>query len=155
MGLRPGFRLRLRLLLPLRQAALLVLLAVPPALLTAFLHPARPAWPGSAPALAADEVTLTQTRSDPALASALWIDARSAAAYAAGHHPGALRLTEADWESLLVPILDVWQPGRPLIVYCDSTSCAAASSVAARLRRELAADPVFVLHGGWQSLSAR
>jgi rhodanese-related sulfurtransferase len=134
----------------LRQAAWLLFLALVPAVLTAFLHPYGAQ---DIDRLKPDEITWTQSRKDVRFTDALWIDARPATAYAAGHKPGALRLTEADWETLLEPVLDAWKPGRFVVVYCDSKSCTASAGVAARLRRELGAGDIFVLRGGWQAIT--
>lgn len=83
--------------------------------------------------------------------SVLWIDARSQAEYAAGSVPGALHVDEARWDATLEPVLQKWEPGRRVVVYCSQRRCGNAEKVAARLRQELAMDEVYVLHGGWEA----
>ncbi len=138
-----------RLAAALRQAAFLGGLALVPATLSALWHREAPALAGVGEP---GTVTWPEARNDPRFSDALWIDARPAAAFAAGHQNGALRLTEAEWEPLLPLVLDAWQPGRPIIVYCDSRSCAASSGVAARLRSDLGTEAVFVLRDGWLAM---
>jgi len=112
----------------------------------------RPAEkPAPAAAASAYSITVTEARTAPVFKTALWLDARPAAAFAAGHIPGALRLTEAEWEPLFLPLIDQWTPGTPIVVYCDTIGCQASEQVAARLRRELAFEQVFHLVGGWQT----
>lgn len=141
----------------LRPAVLLLALTLPPTLATALWHPKRPtlqtaqsenlaARPNQSP-----QLTLAEIRQDPRLSQALWIDARSPEAYALGHVPGAVRLSEAEWETSLPGVLEKWQPEIPVIVYCSSAQCGTAQSVADRLRRELGCDHVYVLRGGWEA----
>jgi rhodanese-related sulfurtransferase len=97
-------------------------------------------------------VNVSETRADPRFQNTLWVDARAPAAFAAGHVPGALRLTEPEWEQLLPAVLDRWSPGGVIVVYCDTSTCQTSERIAARLRRELAADSVYALTGGWEAL---
>jgi rhodanese-related sulfurtransferase len=137
----------------LPSALLLVVLAFVPALLAAWFHPKGP------------QATVSETDGrglalEEALARAetqtvLWIDARSATAFAAGRLPEAINLREDAWEDQLPGFIEAWQPGRPVIVYCDGGGCAAAKSVAERLRREFAIDDVWYLEGGWDAWQRR
>jgi rhodanese-related sulfurtransferase len=129
----------------LRQSAALLVAALVPALLAAALHPRRPAW--SLAAAAQPEVAWTEVAGWRG--SALLVDARSPAAYEREHIPGALPLSEAEWEQRLPEVIKAWRPGRPVVVYCDDSDCGASEAVARRLRRELGIDQVFVLKGGW------
>jgi len=79
----------------------------------------------------------------------LWIDARSPSAFHAAHVAGAINLTEDDWESLIRGFVEVWQPGEPVVIYCDSVGCDASEAVAKRLLREFEAKNVYTLEGGW------
>jgi rhodanese-related sulfurtransferase len=129
-----------------RQASLLLVLALVPALLTAWLHPKRPAWSWTRPSVTeialADAVRLTPV---------IWVDARPDEEYAAQHMPGALSLNEDRWNELIKKFLDVWsaQPGARVVVYCNSQRCDASRAVAVRLRHEYQIGNVFVLQGGW------
>lgn len=134
---------------PWLQAVAIVLLAILPALASAFLHPRRPAW--SREVLAKDEITLDSAKAIPGV---IWIDARSSATFQTDHIPGAFSLNEDDWNTLLLKFSVEFQPTQTLVVYCDSLECNASRAVAARLRKELGADKVFVLKGGWQSWKA-
>ncbi len=59
------------------------------------------------------------------------LDARSPAAYAAGHVPGARSLPHATIDADAVAAL----PAGPLVVYCWGPGCNAAHKAAARLAR--------------------
>jgi len=131
-----------------RQASLLLLAALVPALGSAFLT--HPDWQ-KRPA-AADEIAL-----EDALAKTppvLWIDARPSADYAKAHIPGALPLNEDEWSRLVPEVLSRWSPRRTVVAYCNSESCDASEHVARRLR-EAGISPVFTLHGGWEAWTKR
>jgi rhodanese-related sulfurtransferase len=129
-----------------RQIGFLCLLSAVPALLSAAFHPRRPPW--NQEALAPGEVTLATAEAWGA--GTLWVDARPAASYAAGHAPGAVHLDLVNWEADLPKFLDQWQPGQRVLVYCSAASCHLAEEVAGRLRQNRI-EPVFVLKGGWES----
>lgn len=130
-----------------REAAWLLVLALIPALLTGWLHPRRPDF-----ALRATRVPEISLTAALALAPpALWVDARSGQAFARQHIPGAVALSEDQWEENLPGVVERWQPGTPVVVYCDHRACQSSQAVARRLRRELAIAEVYVLQGGWQS----
>jgi rhodanese-related sulfurtransferase len=131
----------------LRDCAVLLLAALVPALLTAWLHPHRPAFLWQAPAV--EEVSLETVNSWPT--GTLWVDARDANAFARRHVPGAILLNEDRWEALLPDFAAAWRSGQRVVVYCDSQSCQASQDVAVRLRREIGGIDVFVLQGGWQA----
>lgn len=84
----------------------------------------------------------------------LWVDARPAAEFSRGHVPGAVNLPEAEWESRIADVLQHWEPGRRVIVYCSESGCLASRHAAERLRREYQLDDVWVLHGGWGAWQA-
>jgi rhodanese-related sulfurtransferase len=128
--------------LAIRQSLTILLLALIPAFATGLWHPRRPSWQS-------DEVTLAAAQSWGA--SVLWVDARADADYAAGHIPGAMALNEDQWDDLLPGLLDKWDPGRKIVVYCSSLSCQTSREVARRLREEVNLPNVFVLQGGWEA----
>jgi len=99
-----------------------------------------------------DEITIGDAKALGA--SALWLDARSRAAFEQGHVDGALLLNEDHWEELFVPVIERWRPGLTIVVYCDSTGCQASRKVADRLRTEAGVEPVKVLHGDWSRMDA-
>jgi rhodanese-related sulfurtransferase len=94
-------------------------------------------------------LSLAEIRAAPRFQEALWLDARNSADFALSHVPGALRFTEAEWETHLPELLDRWEPGVPVVVYCDSPGCGTAARIAARLRQELADKNIYALEGGW------
>lgn len=133
-----------------REAALLWGLALVPACLAAWLHP-RSAFHATA--------ATGVTQVDPAAvrgwtATVVWVDARSADAFAAAHIPGAVNLTERTWEQQLGEVVGRWTPAARIVVYCDGAACQASTTVAQRLKRELQLDQVYVLTGGWPAWQA-
>jgi rhodanese-related sulfurtransferase len=137
MGLNSRYRLR-------KAVPLLLLAALIPALLSAWLHPCRPLWQKSAKV---GEVSVASVRSR---ADVVWVDARSEAAFAVGHIPGAISLPLDGWTGHVEAVVSAWKPGVTVVVYCDAATCAASQSVARRLRDELGLDEVYVLSGGLQ-----
>ena len=130
------------------QAILLLGFAVAGAFAFAFFSPAKNTK-------AAQEITIEEVSSKFAGEKILWIDARSADAFAEKHLPGAVWLTEEKWEEGLPQFVEAWTPGQPIIVYCSSTQCGSSRHVALRLVREFNATRVYYLHGGWDVLRTR
>jgi rhodanese-related sulfurtransferase len=131
----------------IRQAGGLVLLALVPAVFTAGFHPRRPAW-------SQDEIRVPEVTWSAAQRWRGWVlpvDARSSAAFASQHLPGALPLNEAQWEEQLPAVINAWRPGARVLVYCASQGCETSQSVARRLQREMGIGDVFVLKGGWSA----
>lgn len=125
------------------------------AAMTAIWHPNAPSPPWSQHAK--DEpgtISASEARSRTTRENVLWLDARSSTEFARGHVPGALRLTEEEWEVLLEPVLTTWTPERPIFVYCSAKGCSLSHGVAVRLRRELGVgeDMVWVVREGWEGL---
>jgi rhodanese-related sulfurtransferase len=134
----------------LRQASLILLAALLPAILTAAFHPRRPPW--------SEETLLPgEERIQTVLAwggDVLWIDARSANEYEVEHVPGAILLNLEGWDSLFPRFLDQWNPGKKVVVYCSSTACELSHEVAERLQAN-GISPVYVLKGGWEAWKSR
>ena len=126
-----------------RQLAVLLGLALLPAIVSGALqlrwHAQEPLAPGEVHAATA------QTWGD----QVQWVDARSRAKFEHAHIPGALLLNEDEWDTLIAPFLDAWDPDKTIIVYCDGGSCEASHKVAERLRADLKIGNVHVLKGGW------
>lgn len=121
------------------------LLATLPAIASSLFHPQRLSW--DANTLKEGEVTVaTATQWQ----QVLWVDARAQRDYKEQHIPDAVLLNEDDWESLLPGLLERWQPGLNVVVYCSSSGCRASSSVADRLRQEVGLESVYVLKDGWE-----
>jgi rhodanese-related sulfurtransferase len=129
----------------IRQIALLLGLAVFPALAAAFLHPKKPSWQS-------EEVLLTTVQSWGD--RVLWVDARPSHEFAQGHIPDAVPVNEDAWDESLPALLEQWEADRIVVVYCSSLSCAASHDVARRLREEVGLPEVRVLSGGWEAWKA-
>lgn len=131
--------------------AVLLLAAAIPAALSAWLHPNKPAL---SPRLQSGEVTLASALSwekEP-----LWIDARSREEFDENHIPGAVLLTEDEWEGLFHDLMERDPFDRPMVVYCADRACGTSHRVADRLRLYFGEEAdVHVLHGGWQAWTAR
>jgi rhodanese-related sulfurtransferase len=136
----------------LRQAAILVLLAIVPALGEAIYFRDNVSWQSPIPA--SELVTVDQAR--PWGDRAIWVDARPDEEFARDHVPGAVSLNEDHWNELLPQFLPKWSPEKNVVVYCSAQSCNAAREVAKRLRDEAqlhdseGKNCVFVLNGGWE-----
>jgi rhodanese-related sulfurtransferase len=116
------------------------------------VHPGAPAWFVN-PETDEHAVTRAEVRerwSD----EVLWVDARSRAAFEAGHASGALRLALEEWDALLFDHFDsLASAERPIVVYCDGAKCGKSKEVAAKLR-DLGIPDAHYLVGGWQALAA-
>lgn len=130
----------------LREAFVLVLVALAPALLAVALHPDLQHRDRAG--LRPEEVRLTEVRDWKS--DVLWIDARSEEEFASDQIPGAINIQLPDFERGLGTILQMWQSGVPIVVYCSSTSCEASREMARRLT-ESGLKGVHYLHGGWES----
>jgi rhodanese-related sulfurtransferase len=130
-----------------RQAGLILLVALVPAVLAAWFHPRPPVWSRDQAVVPEVEWRTVQQSHSPTLL----IDARNAAAYEHDHIPGALCLGASPEDGGMMAVARAWQPGTRLVVYCDSPRCDAAQSVARRLRRELGLKDIVVLKGGWSA----
>lgn len=140
----------------LRQALLILLLALLPAALIGFIQIApkdgSPGIPATAMALAEGEVDLATALS---WSRVLWVDARAPELFEQEHIPGAVPLSEERWEEDLVALFDEWKPEAKTVVYCDSATCDTSKQIAARLRREVGLENVYFLHGGWDAWQDR
>lgn len=124
----------------IRQALVLALLAIVPAGGALGWHLLRPGAGAPTPVVAS---AVAGWQPQP-----LFVDARTEAEFAAGHLPGAVRLTESEWEILFDGFLDAWEPGTRIVVYCSGSGCASSREVASRLQRELGFPHVSYLLGG-------
>ncbi len=101
------------------------------------------------PRVAGDEITVADAQNAK---NVLWVDARSEAEFAAGHIAGALNLNENNRSAQIAFVLEKWQPGQTVIVYCGSAACASSRAEADRLRGpEYGLGDVRVLRGGWDA----
>jgi rhodanese-related sulfurtransferase len=82
----------------------------------------------------------------------IWVDARSREDYEAKHWPEAVLLNLDEWDDLVPGFLEVWDPRKKIVVYCDGGACRASEEVAGRIRAEFGHEKVFVLNRGWDAL---
>mgnify|MGYP006281656425 CR=1 FL=1 len=52
----------------------------------------------------------------------------------------------------LAQLMESWDPGVTVIVYCSTTGCASSRIIAERLREEYGLPEVYWLRGGWEAL---
>ena len=133
---------------PVKEALLLVVLALLPAVGEALYFRGKISWRSPIPP--SDLVTVDVAGSwgeNP-----IWVDARPDEEFARDHIPGAISLNEDRWNEQLPQFLQAWSPDKKVVVYCSAKTCNAAREVAERLRRST--DPqmqnVIVLQGGWE-----
>lgn len=139
------------MLLPIRQALVLLLLASAAAWATHEWHPRAPALYLIQEPLRNDEVSM-QAIAERWQGKVLWIDARPQEQYDAGHIPEALLLNEQKFDDQLFSHLDILQTNtRPIIVYCSGARCDASRHVLERLKQTLPIENAFVLKGGWNA----
>ena len=84
----------------------------------------------------------------------LWVDARSATAYAENHIPGAIHLDEVQWDLALATVLENWDGKQAIVVYCESLDCGTSADIAERLKEALGFSDVHSLRGGWAAWEA-
>lgn len=129
-----------------RQSLVLLLLALPAAVLSGIWHPRAPTFREEP--LAPGEVHL---RTALGWENVAWLDARSRAEYEEDHIPGARLLNEDEWEGLFPDFMAEWDPDQTIVVYCGGSRCQASTQVAERLRQDLGGEDIYVLKGGWSA----
>ncbi len=83
----------------------------------------------------------------------LWVDGRTLEEYQKGHHRDALHLEFGNWDAGIGQILENWEPGTGIVVYCEGSGCESSRAIAGKLRDELEMETVYWLIGGWNSLA--
>ncbi len=86
--------------------------------------------------------------------NAVFVDARSAPAYEAGHIPGALHLPAHASTARLRQALASYPADTRLITYCAGSGCRSSYTLAKRLVEESVRAEVHVLTGGWPAWQA-
>jgi rhodanese-related sulfurtransferase len=127
--------------------SLLLLLAVPLAGLNAWLNPHRPSF--SQPSPEFSFITVSGLQALQREGDFLLLDARSPQQFASGHITGALPLYPGDFDDALVDVIEAWEPGQTIVIYCDDALCGSSAVVARRLRDEVELEPIYLLEGGW------
>jgi rhodanese-related sulfurtransferase len=86
--------------------------------------------------------------------AAIFVDARSADSFRAGHIEGAVNLPDQSFENHITSFLDKTPPETVLITYCEGVSCTLSKSLAEKLA--LAGfENVFHLEDGWGQWKVR
>lgn len=93
-------------------------------------------------------ISLADARKLFAEKRALFIDARDPAQYQAGHIKDAVNVPFAAVDAYMGRLMDMAEPGTPLITYCEGESCALSQSLALFLN-ELGFVETRVLVDGW------
>lgn len=138
-----------------KQIALILMAAVIAAVVSAFVHPKRPAWYYvEDPDVARWQITVEKAKELIAADPVVLVDARKKDKYDEEHLPGAILLDTDQWEDSVEAAVDSLMTafGRPVIVYCDGDRCAKSADVSQRLREQMGLDPVFILNGDWREL---
>ncbi len=137
----------------IKEAAIVLGIALLCATLCAFFHPKRPSWYQVLP----DDVVRWQIDLEKAKqlvgeGSVLWVDARPLAKYEEAHYPGAICLDAGNLAESIFEQQDTLQNamGHPVIVYCDGNRCEKSREVAKTLRELAGLDPVYLLKGNWR-----
>lgn len=116
-------------------------------ILSAGFHPNRALWWQPKPV--DHEVALQEIQEWKE--TVIWVDARSDGAYEEDHVPTAIGLNADNFETSLLLLLERWQPGCRVVVYCDTLQCDSSHEIAFRLSEEVGLSEVYVLYGGWMS----
>ncbi len=85
---------------------------------------------------------------------AVFVDARSAHSYEAGHIPGALRVPSHASTNSLRQMLAAYPANVQVITYCSGGGCRSSYALAKRLVKESIRDDGYVLTGGWPAWQA-
>jgi rhodanese-related sulfurtransferase len=134
------------------QSLILLSLAAVAAFGTYTWHPKAPALFLTQEPLRDDEVSMAVIREKFA-GEVLWIDARPADQFSAAHMPGALNVSEQQFDEQLVQHLDTLQTNsKPVIVYCSGQKCEASRKVMERLKEMGFVKDAFIFKGGWSVL---
>lgn len=134
------------------QALILIALSAAAAWGIYAWHPRAPALYLTEEPLRDDEVSMAVIR-EKFRAEVLWIDARPADQFAAGHAPGSLNVSEQHFDEQLVQHLDTLQTNaKPVVVYCSGQKCEASRKVMEKLKEMGFVKDAFVFKGGWSVL---
>ena len=141
----------------IKDAFIILGIAAAASLISAFVHPKRPAWYSVENtsdlrwSLSVDQAKEMSKSAD----SILWIDARLRSDYAKGSIDDAILLNTDEWADLMFKHQNTLQDtgGKPIIVYCDGADCDKSKVVANRLRDLIGLESVFVLKGDWREIS--
>ena len=137
----------------LRQSAVLVALALLPAVVQALYLREKIPWQSRV--AESDFVEVDTARGWAA--DVIWVDARPSEEFERDHVPGAVSLSPERWEEALPQFLATqWSPEKKIVVYCSAASCNLAEDVAHRLRDQAKLpNEIRILKGGWEAWVAK
>ncbi len=134
---------------PFREAVLLALMALVPAMLSGAL---QLKWEPALPPPRDGEVSAALARRWGK--DVLWVDARPRADFERKTIPDAVLLNTDEWDDQIPHFLDRWNPDKAIVVF-GSGSGDSALNIAHRLKEELKLEGVWVLQGGWDQWNTR
>ena len=137
----------------LRQSAVLVAIALLPALVQALYLREKIPWQSRV--ADSDFVEVDTARAWGG--NVIWVDARPTDEFERDHITGAVSLNEDRWSEGLSQFLATqWSPEKKIVVYCSAASCNLAEDVARRLREEAKLpNDIRILKGGWEAWLAK
>ena len=137
----------------LRQSAILVALALLPAVVQALYLREKIPWQSRV--ADSDFVEVDTARAWGG--NVIWVDARPTDEFERDHITGAVSLNEDRWSEMLPQFLAKdWSPEKKIVVYCSAASCNLAEDVARRLREEAQLpNDIRILKGGWEAWLAK
>lgn len=96
-----------------------------------------------------DRISVQEVQAKLGQSGVTIVDARSVAAYGAGHIPGAMNLP-ADQAEVILGVQSVPIPPDDLVItYCDGGRCEMSESLGLMLKDRAGCERVRVLDGGW------
>ncbi|MBW2592847.1 MAG: hypothetical protein JRE58_07600 [Deltaproteobacteria bacterium] len=98
--------------------------------------------------IASGEISITNAIKHFHAGSALFVDARPAPDFNAGHIPGAINLTNADMDEWMDSFLSDTSPDTLIIAYCDGPHCSLGLDLAEQFRL-LGYEEAYYLKNGW------
>lgn len=98
--------------------------------------------------IAPGEISITEAIKRFHAGSALFVDARPAPDFNAGHIHGAINLANADMDEWIDSFLADISPNTLIIAYCDGPHCSLGLDLAEQFRL-LGYDKVYYLKNGW------
>jgi rhodanese-related sulfurtransferase len=102
-----------------------------------------------APSAALPSLTAPQVKGLLASKSIVLVDARESSAYGAEHIPGSVSLPADSAAEPMTQFKARYRPDMPVVVYCNSASCAMAARLGERLIREYGYMNVRLMPGGF------
>jgi rhodanese-related sulfurtransferase len=137
------------------QIAVILLVSVACASVSAFLLPHRIPWRGEwdnyvinkARTSGVAIVDLAEAKTIADAQSRVILDARPAADYEAGHLPGAFTLPQTDIDTFFGPLMPLLAFDAPVMTYCSSKDCDEALLLTEQLRERGVTSVVLFVEG--------